>query len=283
MGSKPSLAKDVQEAVTRALAGHLRHPDDFLQVLAIRVPDEAASRFASTLRRVLTEDQVRRYRSRFGQFLVEDLIILLQRLHSLMSQAPRCNMNAQAPRFIPLDELLAISGGSYAQVRRILQQAGIAGTDWANIVPDQSVSAWLKEREFHNVRFFLTERSSCSHICASMPDEIAELWRQPRRSWLVTSEKVKRRSRPTCGKWKLAASAATISVTNAPVRASSKLTKNTSRIRNLTRRWSTREPMLSLPTLKRSCSNVRASKLAFPLRTKSSRTIGSGVRFRWSG
>jgi hypothetical protein len=110
-------------------------------------PEVLKQLYGATLSYYLEESQIDTYKQAFGHFDTADLIIILQRLYSILVLAYQCGVK-QAPSVKPDLNILISSSWSHAQIYSLFERAGLAGMSWETEVVDTEACCLLEQRKF---------------------------------------------------------------------------------------------------------------------------------------
>ncbi len=113
----------------------------------------AKKRFKMVLRQFVRRDpehtgvdQISEFTKTFGRFRAGDLVIILQRLHTLASDMAKFNMTEDSIERYKLPKVIKEVRLSNAQQLRILTRVGLAGLAWKMTKPASAIDRWNDER-----------------------------------------------------------------------------------------------------------------------------------------
>ncbi len=115
--------------------------------------------YSRALKQFLTTDQIQEYIETFGTFDAKDLILILQRTHSLLDQIALFGVQKEIlGKEFRLAEFIQSFPVNNSLTYRIIEKAGFSGREWDQIQPDPQTRQLLKEGKGHEVQLSLEER-----------------------------------------------------------------------------------------------------------------------------
>jgi len=100
--------------------------------------------FEKMLNEYLRKDQIEIYKTCYGHFDVKDLVLVLQRLHSLTEDMPRYGMREEAlPEFTLVKLLSNMALISKATYYNEMKKAGFMPAEWGTVTIDEDLEKWL--------------------------------------------------------------------------------------------------------------------------------------------
>jgi len=146
-----------------------------------KISPESRALYRRMLERYMCGEQVARFEDRFGHFDTKDLVMMLQKLHTLAMAMPHYNIREEALPVINLDSLVLRVPASNAERLRILRATGIAGPGWQYVVPDENVMQSLKRWKENMERWQEAKRVQNDEEANAMLRQAQEAMRGVRR------------------------------------------------------------------------------------------------------